>query len=160
MNIWVVRAGSKGEYEETALKLGITTIDWNELKDLSFINNRDDLRSFYQNVYPGQSKGKTAVNVGQIWSFIKKMQINDVIIMPLKCRPGLVIGRIVGDYVYRTDVPVESYQTRNVKWEDKIIQRSEFPKEIQNSLCGHLTVFQLNKDYIEDAIAVLKNRDN
>jgi restriction system protein len=155
MNVWVVRAGRNGEYEETALKFGITTIDWNELKDISYIHNRDDLKSLYQIVYPTESKGGIAINVGQIWSFINKMKINDFILMPLKRRPGLAIGRIVGDYLYRTDVPVKSYQTRKVNWGNKIIQRSYFNKDVQNSLCGHLTVFQLKNGDIEGKLTGL-----
>jgi restriction system protein len=88
MNVWIVRAGRNGEYEEMALNLGITSIDWNELEDISYIHNRDDLKNLYKEVYPDESKNKIAASVGQIWSFINKIRINDVIIMPLKHRPG------------------------------------------------------------------------
>jgi restriction system protein len=149
MNIWVVRAGRNGEYEDMALRLEITSIDWNALMDMSHIYNRDALRILYQKVYPEESKNQVAAGVGQVWSFLSKMSINDGIIMPLKRRPGLAIGRIVGHYQYRTDVPARSYQTRNVKW-GKIVQRSYFNEDVQNSLCGHLTVFQLKNNDIEE----------
>ncbi len=48
MTIWLVRAGKYGEQEQTALDKGIVIIGWNELPDLSAVNDRETLATLYK----------------------------------------------------------------------------------------------------------------
>ena len=41
-----------------------------------------------------------AINIGQIWRYIKEIQINDLVGVPLKSQSSIMIGEIVGDYEY------------------------------------------------------------
>jgi predicted Mrr-cat superfamily restriction endonuclease len=47
LSVWVVRAGSTGEQENDALKKNIVTIAWNQLPDLSHIDDRQSIKQLY-----------------------------------------------------------------------------------------------------------------
>lgn len=50
MALWLVRAGKNGEQEEVALEQNVVTIGWSELGDLSAIDDREELRSLFEEI--------------------------------------------------------------------------------------------------------------
>ena len=98
MSLWLVRAGRNGEQEEGALEHGVATIGWNELPDLLSIKSREELKALYETVHPGTKKMAIANEVGQVWSFIKRIQPDDLIVLPLKLRSAIAIGKVTGPY--------------------------------------------------------------
>jgi len=65
MTIWLVRAGKYGEQEQTALDKGIVIIGWNELPDLSAVNDRETLATLYKQV-------EGCVAVKRIWALVRE----------------------------------------------------------------------------------------
>ena len=56
MSLWVVRAGRRGEQEETAVKERLVCHAWNELPDYSGVRSKEELRSLYRKTYPRESE--------------------------------------------------------------------------------------------------------
>lgn len=99
MAIWLIRAGSHGEYEQKFIQDKKVYVTWDELNlDLSRLQQRgeleDEMKRRYQEVKP-----KTVQNwVSQVWPFAHEMQKGDLVVLPLKTQPAVYIGEITGDY--------------------------------------------------------------
>lgn len=150
MTFWLVRGGREGQYEQTQQEEEITSFGWTELSDLTNVKDREELKQVYLEFYPTDVKMRMAHQVGQIWSFLKKIQVGDLIALPLKLRRSfIVIGEITGDYEYEKDSAQP--HRRKVKWL-KTISRSEFDQDILYSLGAFLTVGRVKAEEAEQRV--------
>ena len=157
MAIWLVRAGKHGEREEEALTDGLAVIGWEELGDLSGPRTREDFTTWVRESYPGVGQNTTTNWVGQLWAFRERIQIGDLIVLPLKRRSAIAIGRCMGPYTFRQQGDVR--HTRSVKWIRTDLPRAAFDKDILYSLGAFLTVCQITRNNAEERIrAVLEER--
>lgn len=156
MTFWLVRAGKHGEQEQEALDEGIITIGWSDLPDLSQIKEKEQLKKLYAEIYTDEKKMRTANRVGQIWSFLDKINIGDLVAIPLKTQSSIVIGEVTGNYEYKKDSPNTKHR-RSVDWK-KTIPRSAFDQDILYSLGAFLTVGQVRRENAEQRVRhMLKN---
>jgi restriction system protein len=158
MSLWLVRGGSKGEYQEFAIDNNVTIIGWRELPDLSGVKSWDELIKIHEKTYPQYSKSSTVNQVGQVWTFINRINIDDYVIMPLKGRSAIAIGKVTGPYTYRTDLPNNIHHLRPVKWIATDIPRTAFEQDLLNSLGAFMTVCQIQKNNAESRIIAILNR--
>lgn len=157
MAIWLVRAGKHGEREDEALSEGLAVIGWEELEDLSGPRTREEFADWVRNSYPGVGQNTITNWVGQLWAFRERIQVGDLIILPLKRRSAIAIGRCTGPYSFRSEGDVR--HTRAVKWLRTDIPRAAFDKDILYSLGAFLTVCQITRNNAEERIrAVLEER--
>ena len=159
MSLWLVRAGRYGEQENGALEHGVATIGWNELPDLSSIKSREALRTLYEKTNQGFKKMRIANEVGQIWAFINRIQPNDLIVLPLKLRSAIAIGRVIGPYQYRTDLTPNIYHSLPVEWIKTDLPRTIFDQDLLYSFGAYMTVCQIQRNKAEERIrAILKGK--
>lgn len=159
MTLWLVRAGRNGEQEEGALGSQVATIGWDELGDLSSVTSREELASLYERAYPGAKKAAIANQVGQIWSFVNRIQPDDLIVLPLKLRSAIAIGKAVGPYQYRTDLAPNIHHIRRVKWIRTDIPRTAFEQDLLYSLGAFMTVCQVRRNNAEERVrAILRGK--
>lgn len=157
MAIWLVRAGKHGEREEEALTGGLAVIGWEELGDLSGPRTREEFADWVRESYPGMGQNTVTNWVGQLWAFRERIQIGDLIVLPLKRRSAIAIGRCTGPYTFRPQADVR--HTRAVKWIRTDLPRAAFDKDILYSLGAFLTVCQITRNNAEERIrAVLEER--
>lgn len=152
MTVWLVRGGKYGQYEEVLLQENITSFGWIDLPDLSKITTKEELKEIYLKFYFTEIKMRMANQVGQIWSFLKKIKVGDLVALPLKGQSLIVIGEITGDYKYNPD-SIMKHQ-RSVKW-IKNISRSEFDQDILFSLGAFLTVGRVRREKADERILML-----
>jgi restriction system protein len=159
MAVWVVRAGRHGEREQFALDNSLAVIGWDELPDLGPISGREQLEQLCRRTYP-QEKPNTVTNwVAQIWAFRDRIQVGDLIVLPLKTRSAIAIARATGPYQYRADSSANVRHTRPVEWLNKEIPRSAFGQDILYSFGAFLTVCQVQRNQAEQRIrAVLAGK--
>lgn len=113
---WLVRGGEKGERQELALGSGLVIAGWEGLGDISDCGTREGIRQELKATYPGVSDKVIGNWTGQVWRFMKQISPGDLVVMPLKTRPGRVsVGRITGPYEYRGDEPEGFRQVRHVE---------------------------------------------
>ena len=132
-------------------------IGWSGMGDLSDVATKDELASKYDATWSDVKTRKKGQDVGQVWRFIKEMQIGDYVVF--SCGDTCHIGRITSDY-YFDDTPNENQHpdytnVRNVEWLKKDIRKSDLSQALQNSLGAAMSVFGLN-DY-KSAIQELLN---
>lgn len=85
MSIWLMRAGSHGEYEQKFTQEGRVYVTWDRLaKNLAKLPDRAALTAAMTEVYP-DAKSKTLQNwVSQVWPFAHGIQKGDLVVLPLK----------------------------------------------------------------------------
>lgn len=144
MSLWVVRAGRYGEQQETALNEGLVCHAWNELPDYSAFRTRDELRRLYEKTYPREGEKQIIAGLSQIWRFAREIQKGDVVALPLKTESAVALGRVTGEYQYKT-VAQNVMHIRSVEWL-KTVPRSALPKDILGSMSSKLTVFKVSRN--------------
>src|SRR5689334_1811561 len=112
----MVRAGRNGEREAAAIADGMAIAGWMELGDLSDVTTRSELRLTVQLTYPDRSNAVIGNWTGQLWRFMFRIQIGDLIVVPLKSRDQLAIGTVAGSYEYRASAAPGFRHVRPVKW--------------------------------------------
>lgn len=163
MALWLVRAGKNGEQEEVALEQNVVTIGWSELGDLSAIDDREELWSLFEEIYSSEKKGAVSNKVGQIWSFINRIEKGDMVVLPLKQQAAIAIGRVKGSYEYRTDLSSSSNHTLPVNWIKKDIPHTQFEQDLLYSFGAFMTVCQIKRNQAEARVEKLvqgRNADN
>ncbi len=150
MTFWLVRADKHGEQEDGVLKNNIVAIGWNDLPNLSKIENKEELKKLYTEVYGPNSKMHFANVVGQIWRFVKEINKGDLVALPLKRKSGIAIGEITGDYEFREIAPNIKH-IRKVNW-IKTFPRSSFDQDLLFSLGAFLTVGQIKRNDAEERV--------
>ena len=92
----------------------------------------------------------TRSSADQVWSFIHDIRVGDMIVLPRK-RPRVInVGRVSGNYQYRSDL--EARHVRSVNWEAQDIPRPDFDQDLLNSMGGLSTVFRVRADDAERRI--------
>jgi hypothetical protein len=91
MAVWLIRAGSHGEYEQKFIQEGRVYVTWDDLDvDLAKLEQRSQLVEAMTQRYPN-AKPKTIMNwVSQVWPFGHEIKKSDLAILPLKepaCNP-------------------------------------------------------------------------
>jgi restriction system protein len=158
MTVWLIRAGKNGEREELALKSNVAAVGWEEMPDLTPCTTREALRDLLNATYPDY-KPKTISNwESQLWPIRDTIKKDDIVVLPLKTRSDVAIGKVTGTYQYRTDLASEALHTVPVKWLAEF-PRSAFDKDLLFSFGAFMTVCRIERNNAEARIlAKLKGK--
>ncbi|MBV8520966.1 MAG: hypothetical protein JOY71_02345, partial [Acetobacteraceae bacterium] len=77
----------------------------------------------------GEGPNKLANWNGQLWAFRDRIQKDDLVVLPLKRRSAIAIGRVTGGYAYE-ELGKDGYHTRPVKWIKTDIPRTVFDQDL------------------------------
>ena len=155
MSVWLARAGKNGENEALAIENNIVTIGWNALGDLSSANVRQDLYDMFESTYPNAGKGRVANHVGQVWAFRARFKVGDLVVLPLKTQSAIAIGKITGDYQYRTDLGDSAKHARPVEWLKTDLPRTTFDQDLLHSFGAFMTVCEIKRNDAEKRIRAI-----
>jgi len=153
MAVWMIRAGSHGEYEQKFIQEKKVFVTWDDLNiDLSKLQQRNELKIMMAKLFP-ESKPKTIQNwVSQIWPFAHEIKKKDLIILPLKFQRAIQIGEITGDYTFEPKGPSPYFHWRSVEWIGEAIPRVNFGKDLLNTFGAFLTICRIKKHNAEERI--------
>ena len=151
--VWLVRAGGRGEDEDTALENSIALIGWQEVPDLTGVRTKDEMRrrllSWREDPPPNA--------VAQLTAFAVSMQAGDIVALPLKTRVSQVaLGRIKGSYAHQEINGVKRH-ARPVTWIRTDVPRAHFGQDLLYSLGSLLTVCQIQRNEAGQRIAAILN---
>ncbi len=153
--VWLVRAGDEGQDEDTDLNNGIKTLGWEEVPDLTGAVDKDAVKKRVQQGYPSASNQEIGSATAKIFSFVQDIQEGDIVVLPLKSRPGQVaLGRITGPYAYQYVGDVQRH-TRPINWIRDDVPRSDFGQDLQDSLNLRGTVNRIQRNDAERRIAAM-----
>lgn len=158
MTLWMVRAGRHGEVEDLDFDMSIvavgSTAGWSRLDDLSQVHTREQLLSLCLKVYPDKKRNTLRNWVNQLWAFVKRMQVGDLVCTPLKQQAAIAVGRITGPYRHRPDFS-EWRHTRPVEWLDPDLPRSAFGEDLLLSLSTPPTVCEIRRNNAEARVRAI-----
>ena len=143
MAVWVIRAGRMGENEKFALKNGVYSVGPCVNQSVCDFVDRKALKSFIP---------ERPSLADELWRFAHKMEVEEMIVMPLRGTKKVAVGRIVGKYLYcYVDRPDESRaplpHTRKVEWLIKSIPLEIFDEDLQKSFKNSVrNVVKVNED--------------
>lgn len=155
MAFWVVRAGKHGENEAYVLERSVVAIGWDDLDDISAIQDREALQQLMDEAYPDQSISTRRIWTGEVWAVKERIQIGDWVATPLKSRSAIAIGRIVGPYQFVANGPIDGKHQRRVQWVRTDFPRAEVDQDLLFSFGAVLTVFQVRRNNAEERLAAL-----
>ncbi len=152
MAVWLVRAGRDGQDENIALEKHCVIIGFHKIPDMSHVTSKEKMAEEVSKAYPDSSKNTIGNLTSQLWAFKDRIKAGDTVILPLKTRSAIAIGKIQGPYEYKTE-----RHTRPVKWEKTDIPRKAFMQDLLHSFGAFMTVCQIQRNNAEDRIkAALK----
>lgn len=157
MAIWLIRAGSYGEYEQKFIQEKRVYVTWDYLnQDLSILPNREALFAAMDGLYP-DSKPKRLHNwVSQVWPFAHEINVGDLVIVPLKTQPVIYIGEVTSNYQYAPEGPNPYYHWRSVNWVGEAIPRSNFSQDILYTIGAFLTICRVQRNDAEIRINAMR----
>lgn len=157
MAIWLIRAGSHGEYEQKFIQENRVYVTWDSLDvDLTKLKQRADLSAAMTERYP-DTKPKAIMNwVSQVWPFAHEIKKGDLVILPLKTQPAIYIGEVTGDYQAAPDGPNPFYHWRPVKWIAEAVPRTNFGQDLLYTFGAFLTICRVQRNNAEQRIAAMR----
>lgn len=152
--VWTIRAGGKGEAEQTCLDEGLCGIGWPDLPDLSGMDD-DSVDKEIEALYGDQPAGRVRNFKMQIRHF-RSLSVGDMVLMPLKTRPNSVaVGRTEGPYEYRPDLSELTRHVRPTVWLGEVPKGLLAP--IKSSLDRPLTISPTRAS-VDEIAQVLETR--
>jgi restriction system protein len=149
MTLWLVRGGRNGEFENEALDSKRAIIEWG-VPDLSCAETRDDLRRVLSENYPDESAKRLSNWDSQLWPFARVMQEGDLVVLPLKTRGTIAVGRVAGPYERLGG----DLHGRPVNWFTEV-PRGKIGQDLLYSLGAFMTVCRIERNDAERRIAAL-----
>jgi restriction system protein len=152
MAVWTVKGGRHGEREERCLEHGIVGGGWEQIPDLSNVASREDLNVICEEGAPGWSANTRSNYVGQLWSLRERMQLDELVVLPLKTTGTIAVGRVSGPYAHREDLGEDMRHVRAVRWLKTDIPRDSFDQDLLYSFGAFLTIGRVRRDQAEERV--------
>ncbi len=146
MNAWLVRAGQNGERDEFNLANDIVGGGFRDVRDLTGVNDKDELRQIVDAAYPGSAKQRISNFCNQLWALTNRIEVGDLVVLPLKTTSQLAIGEVTGPYEYRANEAANCRHLRPVRWLQTDIPRTAVKQDLLYSLGAFMTVCQLKRN--------------
>jgi restriction system protein len=157
MSLWLIRAGSHGEFESKFLEESRVYVTWDHLAhDLMKLPDREALFGKLQEMHPDAKPNKLRIWVGQVWAFAHTMQKGDWVVLPLKTQQSIYIGEITSDYHCEPKGPNPFFHWRSVKWIGEAIPRQRFGQDLLHSIGSLLTICRIQRNNAEARVKVMK----
>ncbi len=156
MAIWLIRAGSHGEFEQKFIQENRVYVTWDRLDvNLAKLAQRGDLTAAMNDRY-ADCKPKAIQNwVSQVWPFAHDIKPGDWVVLPLKSQPAIYIGEVMGDYRFEAKATNPFYHWRPVKWLGEAIPRAHFGQDLLYSFGAFLTISRIQRNNAEQRLAAM-----
>ncbi len=157
MAIWLIRAGSHGEYEQKFIQESRVYVTWLGLAvNLAGLAERLELVTALTQRNP-DTKPKAILNwVSQVWPFAHGIKKGDLVILPLKSQPAIQIGEVTGDYHFEAGGPDPYFHWRPVKWIGEAVPRANFGKDLLYTFGAFMTICRVQRNNAEQRIAAMR----
>lgn len=146
MALWMMRCGRRGQYEAKFLGDRQVYLTWDRLpRNLAELDSKEQVRAVLEEVYPESPRGKISNHTGQVWSFLRRMERGDWVVVPSKLKPAVHVGEIAGECQYDQSAESQFRHSRPVKWIAQDVPRSNFPKDILSSFGVLMTICRIGQ---------------
>lgn len=157
MAIWLIRAGSHGEYELKFIQENRVYVTWEGLdENLGKLGERAELVEAMTQRYP-DAKPKAVMNwASQVWPFAHEIKKGDLVVLPLKSQRAIQIGEVTGDYHYEPGGPDPFFHWCPVKWIADAVPRAHFGKDLLDTFGAFMTICRVQRNNAEARIAAMR----
>ena len=156
MALWLVRAGSHGEFESKFIDEKRIYLTWDSLAhDISKLSDRSKLIEILETIEPGAKPKRLINHASQIWPFAHAMQKGDWVVLPLKSQT-IYVGEITGDYRFEKSGPNPFYHWRAVEWIGEAIPRHRFGTDLLHSFGAFMTICSIKRNNAESRVKAMK----
>ena len=87
--------------------------------------------------------------MGQLFSFVQRIAVGDLVALPRKSMSTIALGRVIGPYQYREDLG-EVHHVRLVTWMRTDIPRTDVAQDLLYSLGAFMTVYRIARTHAEE----------
>lgn len=144
MNLWIVRAGNRGQREFAALEQQKLLPGFLDIGDLSNKKNANEILEQLKQDIPDAKENTLRHYSRQLNLFVNSMTVGDYVILPRKLTNAVAIGTVKGNY--RFDENSEYKHSREVRWLDESIPRDKFKQDLRHSFGAFMTVCQITRN--------------
>lgn len=143
---WTVRTGKYGQRDNWALQNGFTGGGWSEVPDLTNVQTREEMAELVRSIY-GVDKPSIVPNyTGQLWALRHRIQVGDLMVLPLKTKSQIALGVVSGPYRYLADQEIDRRHVIPVEWKRIDVPRTAIKQDLLYIIGSALTVFQASKN--------------
>lgn len=158
MALYLVRAGSSGQFEEAFIEDSRVYLQWGNLfvnRNIEQIGDYETLKQAALAEEPNEKPRKIINGVSQINTFVHRMAIGDWVVLPLKHKSAIAIGKILSDYTFGGSKEEGFRHYRNVEWLNPEVPRSVFEQDLLYSFGAFMTVCQIQRNDAENRVNAL-----
>lgn len=142
--LWVMHSGPDGKAHSSFVKMNHVSLGWNQCGDLRQIpDTQKTFRKQFRSHYPNHASAAVRLKASELYRFLHKMAVGNVVVYP-SGKDGLVrVGRVVGEYDCKHKNQPHCH-VRKVKWFKKV-QRNKLPSRVRRALSGRPSLYQPRK---------------
>lgn len=153
MTVWVVRAGRGGLHADAFEEHSLVALSVERVPSVAGLSHEEIVGHAVgrHDVNPARARGHAAM----LYRFANELGVGDLVLTPDAEDATVLVGRIVGDYEYRDEVPVAGHQhVRRVAWFGRLSRR-DLPGQVRQAIGAPMAVF---KPGAQDAVAQAVNQ--
>lgn len=143
---WLIRAGGSGENESEAIESGLAVVGYDEVADLSRTSSREEVAGLVAEAYPDSTKGRMNNLTGQLFALRHRIEVGDLVVLPLKSTSQLALGVVTGAYEHRLNVGEGTHHVLPVRWARTDVPRTAIQQDLLYSLGAFMTVCQISRN--------------
>ena len=156
--LWVVKGGKGGKFEQTAVETNKMALGWDRVGDLSRFKDKAMVLKRVREAYPDEKAGTLNSWASQLYKFANEICEGDIVVMPCMGKNHAFIGLVDGEYGFGPDPSAEFRHLRPVKWKKEPVSRDVFGQDLLGSFNSRGTVFKVSRnDAVNRVRAVLEN---
>lgn len=143
-----------GENDDFCLASNLSVVNWNDIGDLSLYPEWSDFKAFVRATYPELKDGAVTNYAGQLFAFAHRIEIGDLVVLPLKTVHQIAIGKVTGPYEFARDAEPNQRHRRAVTWKATDLPRTAVKQDLLYSLGAFMTICNVSR---HDAVKRLES---
>ncbi|MCA8894604.1 MAG: restriction endonuclease [Amphiplicatus sp.] len=140
--LWLVRHGSRGEYEAMAMEQNMLTIDFRLRGDVAALSDRERIQSALTEAFPDAKENTLKNFAAQVNQFVNVAQDGDFVVSPMKTTSTIWIGRIAAKAINAEN----GLTQRPVGWLRTEVARDAFRQDLLYSFGAFMTVCEISRN--------------
>ena len=160
-SMWMVRAGTGGNYIDKFRDSKIAGMGWDDIGDLSCLDPAG-IRNRVEAVHNDKGAGWITQRAGQLELFRFEMSIGDYVLSTYGSGRAqkYLLGLVKSGYKYTKDFGCIFYHLRHVSWKPVEILREELGEQTRKALGFRQTIFPIGKEEKAEIIRAGRRGDN
>jgi predicted Mrr-cat superfamily restriction endonuclease len=100
MTVWIVHQPMSAEEEEGFTKHLSVRLPFDGVPDLTHVSTRGQAKRMMMTLYPNDPPETITTRCDRFWNIVEKVQVEDIIAVPLPLTQRMAIAQAVGKYQY------------------------------------------------------------